>query len=281
MVTRKRTLAFLTLIAVGCAAWLVFGELSGAYTPHVLVRSVPGDFYTVSITLILTAVMARLITETLFQSNHRLQEELQARKLVEGQREALIEELQNKNIQAEILRETTTLVASTLEQTETVERILEQLKRVVQYDSASVWLYRGEVAEMVGWVNLPVDAIAPGSYTISENEPDYALHVDENLDYILFDDIQDNYPQFQGPSLNYIRSWMAIPLRARGKLNGFIALDGHKPKLFTETDAQLALTFANQVSITLENARLVSDLQTELLERKQAEHALKFSEESI
>ena len=200
-----------------------------------------------------------------------LTRDISHRKEAESERDALIVELKGKNIQAETLREITTIVASTLDQTEIVQHILDQLKRVVQYDSASVWLYKGEVAKMIGWINLPPEAFSPGYYTANEKEPDYPLRTDENLDYVLFDDIQEKYPQFREPSLNYIHSWMAIPLRARGKLAGFIALDGYKTGTFTDDDAQMALIFANQVSIALENARLFSDLQNELAERIHAE----------
>ena len=71
LVTRKRTMVFLTLFAIGCTAWLVFGELSGAYTPGPLTRSVPGDFFTTVVVLIATAFMVRFLTEALFRSNRQ------------------------------------------------------------------------------------------------------------------------------------------------------------------------------------------------------------------
>ena len=199
----------------------------------------------------------------------------------ESERDQLIQELQQKNIHAETLRETSMVVASTLDQTEAVDRILVQLKRVVHYDSASVWLYKGKIANMIGWNNLPQDAVGPGYYTLSEKEPDHPLTIDNNLDFILHKNIQENYPKFKQPSLSYIKSWMAIPLRVGGKMIGFIALDGHKPDMFSNNDAQLGLTFANQVSIALQNAQLVSDLKNELNERIQAERDLKSSEEKF
>jgi signal transduction histidine kinase len=101
LVIRKRTMVLLTLFSVGCAAWLVFGELSGAYTPKPLVHSVPGDFFSVSLILIATAVMVRLISEAMFRSNRRLQQELRERKEVERQREELIAELEAKNAELE------------------------------------------------------------------------------------------------------------------------------------------------------------------------------------
>jgi hypothetical protein len=64
LVIRKRMMIFLTLYNILCVAWLVFGELSGAYTPATLARSVVGDFFSVSIILLLTAAMVRLRTES-------------------------------------------------------------------------------------------------------------------------------------------------------------------------------------------------------------------------
>ena len=183
------------------------------------------------------------------------------------ERRKLIAELERKNAEAETLRESTAVVAATLEISEAVQRILEQLKRVVPYDSASVWLYKDEIAMMVGENGLPSDALLPDFYEVDESEPDYAL-LHEDLPYILLHDVQEKYPQFAVPSLDYIRGWLAIPLKARGKLTGFISLDSSIPGRFTEHDAKLALTYADQVSIALENARLFSDLQAELILRK-------------
>jgi PAS domain S-box-containing protein len=85
MVTRRSTMLFLTLFAVACLAWLVFGELAGWYHPDVLVRSIPGDFFTAALTIAATAFMVRLLSKTLFQSHERLRRELQERGRVEGE----------------------------------------------------------------------------------------------------------------------------------------------------------------------------------------------------
>jgi len=201
----------------------------------------------------------------------QLQRELKERK-------KLISELELRNAESETLRETTTIVASTLSISEAIHRILEQLKRMVYYDSASVWLYKGEEATMVGWDGLPPDALLPGRYELSDMQPDYPLRVDQ-IPYVLLNDVQETYTKFQDQSLNYIHGWMAIPLWARGTLTGFISLDGRAIGQFSEHDAQMALTYANQVSIALENARLISDLQTELEERKKLVATLKIRNE--
>ena len=190
------------------------------------------------------------------------------RKWVETEREHLINELEEKNAVAETLRESTSVVAATLEIEETVQRILDQLKRVVQYDSASVWLYREDQAYMIGAKELPKGAEKPGFYTMSDKEPDHLFFTNPETPYIVLHDIQDDYPQFRAEKKNYIHGWMAIPMRARGNLIGFISLDSRKPGQYQESDAQLALSYSNQVAIALENARLFSDLQSELAVRQ-------------
>ena len=54
----------------------------------------------------------------------------------------------------------------------------------------------------------------------------------------------------------------------KNKAIGIIALDGEKVGQFSERDAKLAVTYANQVAIALENASLFSKLQIELSARQ-------------
>jgi diguanylate cyclase (GGDEF)-like protein len=83
LVMRKRTLVFLTVIAITCVAWLVFGELAGSFKPDTLVKSVPGDFFTLAVMLIATSFMSRVLSESLFQSNREVKKELVERKRAE------------------------------------------------------------------------------------------------------------------------------------------------------------------------------------------------------
>ena len=101
LVTRRRTMIFLTLVTVGCVAWLVFGELAGAFTPTVLVRSVPGDFFTAALVIIAAAFMVRQISELSFEANRKLQQELKERRKIEKRYKQLIRELEAKNAELE------------------------------------------------------------------------------------------------------------------------------------------------------------------------------------
>jgi PAS domain S-box-containing protein len=184
------------------------------------------------------------------------------------ERRKLIAELKIKNAEAETLRESVAIVAATLEKTESIDRILEQLERVVPFDGASVQLINGSMLEIVSTRGFELSLTETQSrFELNENEPAYPV-IRENAPYVLYDDIQIPIPTFKEFPHQRIRAWMAVPLRVKGQMIGIIALDGYRVSQFSERDAQLAVTYANQVAIALENARLFSDLQAELSLRK-------------
>ncbi|MFQ5343690.1 MAG: GAF domain-containing protein, partial [Anaerolineae bacterium] len=84
--------------------------------------------------------------------------------------------------EAETLRQAGAVVAATLQQDEAIQRILEQLERVVPYDSASVQLLREGYLEIVGgrgWedpaavlgLRFPVPGDNPNTVVIQEHRP--------------------------------------------------------------------------------------------------------------
>jgi PAS domain S-box-containing protein len=184
------------------------------------------------------------------------------------ERQKLIEELERRNAESDTLRESTAIVAETLERTEAVDRILEQLARVVTYNSASVQLLKGDVLEIVSSRELDFNRSSLGMrFPLNDSEPAFPV-MEGSVPYVLYEDVQTSVPAFNAIPHDHIHAWMAVPLKVKGKIIGIIALDGHQPGQFTERDANLAATYANQVSIALENARLFSNLQSELKERQ-------------
>lgn len=264
LVISRRTMIFLTTLTIACIGWLVFGELNGWYTPGVLINSVPGDFFSASIIIILTAVMARIVSEMLFRNFLDLQNELAMRVSIQQHNETLIRELEAKNQESETLRESLEVLVSTIKFEEIIQNILDQIKRSIPYDTASVWRVEGKRQILIAGRNLP-DLAATGDNEFETNESNSAvpiLHGD--VPYILNNHVQDELVDFQKEPHNYVNSWLAIPLKTHGRIIGIIALDGRNKGQFTEHHAQLAVAFANQVAIALENARLFNDLQNEL-----------------
>jgi PAS domain S-box-containing protein len=72
---------------------------------------------------------------------------------------------------------------------------------------------------------------------------------------------------------------LGVPLRLRGSIIGVLNVEDEAPGLFLEEDIRLASLFADQAAIAIENRRLYEQTQRELLVRRQAEEALRRSEE--
>jgi PAS domain S-box-containing protein len=185
-------------------------------------------------------------------------------KTIERERENLIDELEGKNAEAEILREGAAAVALSLDFDETVSRILDQLQRAVPYDSASVQLLVGDELEIIGGRGFPEGKDPTGMrFPFDEDDPAYPI-LRDGLPYIYYPDIQQASGRFKGFFHVHILSWLAVPLYARGRLTGMFVIDGFESHKFTEAHARFVVTFANQVAVTLENSRLYAELQLEL-----------------
>ncbi len=76
-------------------------------------------------------------------------------------------------------------------------------------------------------------------------------------------------------------SWMGVPILIRDRLIGVMNVQTYSPHLYTEEDAQLAATIADQVAVALENARLYEEVRRELAERDRTARTLRESEEKF
>jgi len=80
----------------------------------------------------------------------------------------------------------------------------------------------------------------------------------------------ENMQSWEQPAWHpHDRSWLGVPLYAKNKVIGMLALTRTNPATFNQDDVLLASTFAVQASISLENARLYDDLNrfNQMMER--------------
>ncbi len=184
-------------------------------------------------------------------------------------RRELIEELQARNVEAETMRESLASIVGTFEFSEIIQRILDQIQLVVPYDSASIWRLEGTRQILIGECGLPGEI--PENLQFEIDSQNHAAQLfNGELPYMTCHDVQANpaFSRFHEPPHTYINSWLGVPLKARGRVVGLIALDGRQKGQFNNHHAELAVTFADQVAIALENARLYADLQADLATRQ-------------
>ena len=97
--------------------------------------------------------------------------------------------------------------------------------------------------------------------------------------------IIDDYSSWTGRAQAYdqdslFNAVLSVPIKWQNEVIGVLhALAYGNERRFTQADLSLIISFANQAAIAIQNARLYSISQQELMERKRAEIALRESEE--
>jgi signal transduction histidine kinase len=167
----------------------------------------------------------------------------------------LLEEEQRQRRLADALRDAAAALTSTLDMRQVVDGILLHLRQVVYFDSACIFLRENDNLRAVAEYGLPYPELVIG-HSASLNEDELHKTIAETQRPIILDDAQQD-PRFRswGES-GYIRSWIGLPLRARGEIIGHLTLDHKQPATFTAEDAKIALAFADQAAAAMENARL-------------------------
>lgn len=156
-----------------------------------------------------------------------------------------------------------------------LQLILEKLKTVVDYSAASISILEADRLQQVAYrgPGTQADALAirPSRqelgiiWTQLEQGKPVAIHdLDEETPaaaaYRALSPTAVSPETFQTNA--HLRAWTAIPLRLRGQTVGLLALQHPQPGYFSRQRLDLALAFANQAAIAIENARLYEQAQS-------------------
>jgi GAF domain-containing protein len=149
---------------------------------------------------------------------------------------------------------------STLELDKLLRLVLQQLRRVIRYDSATVQrIDNGDLVVMAGQgfpdedkvegMRFPIEPKFPNTYVVTKKRP------------LAIEDVVEEYPHFQEEANTYesghIRSWLGVPLLVKDELIGMLTLDRMRVEPYSQEDVELATAFSNQAAIAINNARLL------------------------
>jgi PAS domain S-box-containing protein len=218
------------------------------------------------------------------QAQADLAERWRAEKELSGavaQLEVALERAERLAATEEALRDSAAALSSTLDLSELLDRILENVGRVVPSDTVDIMLLEEQpTGDMLvgargrgygergqeGWLEnlrLPIQSV-PNFRRIAQTGSPYAIpEVKKAPEWV---DI---------PETRWIQSYAAAPLRTRGKIIGILNLCSETPGFYTQAHANLLLAFADQAAAAIENAKLFSQANQELQERLRAEQELR------
>jgi PAS domain S-box-containing protein len=159
--------------------------------------------------------------------------------------------------QAETLRETAQILSASLDLNEVLHVILGQLKRVLTFNTASVFLYgTGGQSALVAGVGFEDEfAISQAAQDLLKPSP-ILKRMSEDLQPVVIGDVRENPDWIWVPGAEHVRSFLCAPILLRGKMAGALMVDNVQEDFFTDDDVRVVQTLAQHMSIAVQNARL-------------------------
>ncbi|MBN1890476.1 MAG: GAF domain-containing protein [Thermoflexales bacterium] len=171
----------------------------------------------------------------------------------------LYEGEQRRRRLAESLEQAGRELSSSLDVTEVLGHILDQLATVVPYERCGVVLEQGATMKFSAHRGFPDDERVK-DLRIVIREGDVYQQMIETHSHVLIDDVTREAAWKQVEWLPLNKSWLGIPLIAKDRVVAMISMTRREAGAFSAEDALLASTFAGQAAIALENAKLYSEL---------------------
>lgn len=157
------------------------------------------------------------------------------------------------------LREIGASLTLGLSRGEVLKRMLEHLGQLMPFASAAILLLDGGEIVFAAAHEL---AVRP------EQLDDVNLHTPPVLRTLMttrlprvIDDTTTDPDWATVPGFDYIRAWLGVPLLFNGVCIGALTIDREQPRSFSAADVELAVAFANQAAVAIENARLFNEAQ--------------------
>jgi len=166
---------------------------------------------------------------------------------------------------AECLRDTSAALSSTLKSDEVFDRILDNIGRLITYDTAMVLLIEGPTVRKIHHKST----IHAGSEDQSQlgNTQANLINIPilneiiETRQPCLIPDTQADIRWRTIPDMGWIRSFISAPIQIRGQVAGLINVVSAQPGFFTPESSRRIMAFADQAAIAIENAQLFEQTQ--------------------
>jgi len=161
---------------------------------------------------------------------------------------------------AEVLRETGAILSASLELDPVLDQLLEQVARVVPYDTATIMLREGDryrVARRRGYEqrgDVAETEVRAMTFDVSATATLRTV-VETGAPFIVAD--TQAFPGWvPAEASRHIRSWLGVPMIAHDEIIAVFALDKAEPGFYQPRHARSLATFAGQAALAVKNAQL-------------------------
>jgi PAS domain S-box-containing protein len=175
----------------------------------------------------------------------------------------LFEQEREQRELAEALAEAAAVVGSTLDLDQVLDRILVQVERVVTGDAFDIMLIEDGKARMVRWRGYErvedIDRFPPPPVPLTRY-PSLVKMAQTGRPVVLAD-IQGDPDWVHEKGQEWLRAYVAAPIRVAGVTVGFLNVTGSRPGQFGPDDGWRLEVFARQAATAVENAQLYRELR--------------------
>jgi GAF domain-containing protein len=183
----------------------------------------------------------------------------------------LFEQEREQRELSEALEEAAAAVSGTLELEQVLDRILEQVERVIAGDAFSVFLIEGDAARLARWrgYELPGEKAQPLRFEIPiAKYPNLKKMARTGKPVVVQDTSVDSEWVPAARDQGWRRSYVGVPIQVGGVAVGFLNVSGTRPAQLGPDDARRLEAFASHAATAIKNARL---FQAEREQRELAE----------
>jgi signal transduction histidine kinase len=168
----------------------------------------------------------------------------------------LFEKLQQKTQELSGLYEAALVTSSELNLQPLLHRLYEQIQKLLDPDFFVVALYNGEEVNVV--LAIERDKTVPDTVEIplSLEESGLTGLVIQSRESVYIRDLHNDTLPIKPRYVSRTRSWLGVPLIARGQVIGALSVQSRHPRAYTEAQQRFLESLGGQVAIALENARL-------------------------
>ncbi len=187
-------------------------------------------------------------------------------------RKTMQESDREQRVLAEALREAGLALGATLDLDEVMDILLEQIGRVVPYDTVSLMRVgngRAVVVRARGNAPFPKRFLEPENAVFVIEETPNLLELVQSQQVVIVPDTE-KYPGWLKIEVGgHIRSWIGAPIIIEGEIFALLSLDKQEPGFYLPQHARILSAFAVQASLVLHNAHLFAEKEENLRREQQ------------
>lgn len=165
---------------------------------------------------------------------------------------------QQQRIIAEALLDAFTAINSSLDLSEIILRILDNVGKVVSHDSANIMLIQGDQAYIAAHIGYET-SLGAMKIRISDVPNFMVMQMQQTPVLIPDTEADDNWVSLN--AIASVRSYVGVPIVVDNTVIGFLNLECNEPNFFTEDSVRYLQLFSFQASVALRNAQSFEQAQ--------------------